>query len=101
MSKLEFLQRPLVVFDPSNKEHRRYYKDYLEYGGWGRCPVRFIVPEDIGMDLPTMIKNQLIEYYLERDLGPIAHYPRADSIPSNEIYLRQEELQRTLRKKIR
>lgn len=69
MSKLEFLQRPLVAFDANNKDHRRYYADFMEYGGWGRCPVRFICPEDYGMDLPTMIKHRLIEYYIEREFG--------------------------------
>jgi len=69
MSRLEYLMRPLVAFDPNNKDHRRYYAEFVEYGGWGRCPVRFIVPEDIGMDLPSMIKNRLIEYYIEREFG--------------------------------
>lgn len=69
MSKLEFLSRPLVAFDPHNKDHRRYYAEFLEYGGWGRCPVRFVCPEDTGMDLPTMIKNNLIHYYVEREFG--------------------------------
>ncbi len=69
MSKLEFLSRPLVAFDPYNKDHRRYYAEFLEYGGWGRCPVRFICPDDYGMDMPTMIKNRLIEYYVDREFG--------------------------------
>ena len=69
MSRLEFLSRPLVAFDPYNKVHRRYWAEFLEYGGWGRCPVRFICPDDTGMDLPTMIKNRLVEYYLEREFG--------------------------------
>jgi hypothetical protein len=69
MSKLEFLSRPLVAFDPHNKDHRRFYAEFLEYGGWGRCPVRFVCPEDTGMDLPTMIKNSLIQYYIEREFG--------------------------------
>ena len=69
MSKLEFLCRPLVAFDPYNKDHRRWYAEYLEYGGWGRCPVRFVCPEDYGMDLPSMIKNSLIEYHVDREFG--------------------------------
>lgn len=69
MSRLEFLSRPLVAFDPHNKDHRRYYAEFLEYGGWGTCPVRFIVPEDVGSDLPSMIKNSLINYYVEREFG--------------------------------
>jgi len=67
MSKLEFFSRPLVAFDPYNKDHRRYYAEFLEYGGWGKCPVRFICPNDIGYDLTIMIRNELIEYYIKKE----------------------------------
>ena len=69
MSKLEYHNRPLVAFDPYNKDHRRYYAEFLEYGGWGRCPVRFICPDDSGSDLTVMIRNILIHYYIEREFG--------------------------------
>jgi hypothetical protein len=69
MSRLEYLARPLVAFDPSNKDHRRYYAEFLEYGGWGSCPVRFICPEDFGVDLPSMIQHSLIYFYVEREFG--------------------------------
>jgi len=69
MSRLEYLARPLVAFDPYNKDHRRYYAEYLEHGGWGRCPVRFICTEDHGDNLPAMIKNSLISYYVDREFG--------------------------------
>lgn len=69
MSKLAFFARPLVAFDPYNKDHRRYYAEFLEYGGWGRCPVQFVCPEDYGMDLPSMIKHRLIAYYVDREFG--------------------------------
>lgn len=58
-----------MAFDPYNKDHRRYYAEFIEYGGWGRCPVRFIVPEDVANDLPSMIKNSLIQYYMDREFG--------------------------------
>ena len=58
-----------MAFDPTNKDHRRYYAEFLEYGGWGSCPVRFICPEDFGMDLPSMIKHRLIQYYIDREFG--------------------------------
>lgn len=89
MSRLEYFSRPLVAFDPSNKQHRRYYADYLEYGGWGTCPVRFVVPEDCGMDLPTMIKNSLVEYYVTKEFpaSKLAE-ERADSLlrAADELY---------------
>lgn len=69
MSKLEFFNRPLVAFDPSNKDHRRYYAEFLENHGWGRCPVRFICTEDHGVDLTVMIKSLLIQYYIDREFG--------------------------------
>jgi hypothetical protein len=69
MSKLEYLARPLVAFDPSDKDHRRYFAEFLEYGGWGSCPVRFICPEDHGIDLPSMIQHSLIYFYVEREFG--------------------------------
>lgn len=67
MSRLEFFCRPLVAFDPSNKEHRRWYYEFVDYGGWGRCPVRFICPDDTGFDLTIMIRNQLVEYYIKKE----------------------------------
>ena len=67
MSRLEFFSRPLVAFDPSNKAHRRYYAEFLEYGGWGTCPVRFLCPEDHGSDLTIMIRNSLVQFYIEKE----------------------------------
>jgi hypothetical protein len=69
MSRLEYFNRPLVAFDPYNKDHRRYYAEFLEKSGWGSCPVRFICPEDSGSDLTVMIKSQLIQYYIDREFG--------------------------------
>jgi hypothetical protein len=69
MSKLEYYGRPLVAFDPYNKDHRRFWAEFLEYGGWGRCPVRFICPDSTGFDLTVLIKNQLVQYYIDREFG--------------------------------
>jgi len=67
MSKLEYYARPLVAFDASNKEHRRFYYQFTETRSWGHCPVRFIVPEATGSDLIKMIQNELIDYYVNRE----------------------------------
>lgn len=58
-----------MAFDPHKKEHRTHYAEFLKKGGWGQCPVRFIVPEDSGGDLIAMIKNSLIAYYIEREFN--------------------------------
>jgi hypothetical protein len=67
MSRLEYFSRPWVAFDADNKEHRRYYAEFLKFNTWGRCPVRFLVTDEYGMDLPTMIRNKLCEYYVEQE----------------------------------
>jgi len=58
-----------VAFDPHNKDHRRYYAEYLEYKGWGMCPVRFICTEDHGDNLPAMIQRIMVDYYVDREFG--------------------------------
>lgn len=66
MSRLAAAGRPWVVFDVHNKEHRRWYAEFERSGTWGRCPVRFQIDEAHG-DLLTMIRNQLVDYYVKRE----------------------------------
>ena len=70
MSRLEFYARPLVAFDPKNKDHRRYYNEFVAYGGWGNCPVRFICPDTTGSDLVKMITDALVDYYVQKEFNP-------------------------------
>lgn len=67
MSKLEYYSRPLVAFDAHNKEHRRHYYTFRQTMSWGKCPVRFIVPDESGWDLISMIQRQLLEYYVDKE----------------------------------
>ena len=102
MSKLEFYSRPLVAFDPSNKQHRRWYYDFLKYQGWGRCPVRFICPDESGMDLTIMIRNMLVEYYVEKEFKGVAQKPHQDKpkkmvVQNRKKRLTDEQLGVTLR----
>lgn len=75
MSVLELSGRPYVVFDPSNKDHRRFYSEFVQHGRWGRCPVRFLVPEDHG-NVITMIQRSLVRYYVEQEFLTVARTPR-------------------------
>jgi hypothetical protein len=68
MSKLELFGRPYIVFDPSDKHHRKFFYQFQETGTWGRCPYRFLVPDDQG-DLVTMIQRSLIHFYVDREFG--------------------------------
>lgn len=66
MSLLHFNSRPWTVFDPANKDHRRWYHAFVTKGGWGRCPYRFIVPESNG-DLISMCQRKLVEWYVANE----------------------------------
>ena len=66
MSILHYKSRPWTMFDPGNKEHRRWHSEFVQHGTWGRCPYRFIVPDEQG-DLITMIQRNLVKYYVERE----------------------------------
>jgi hypothetical protein len=68
MSQLALYGRPWTVFDPSNKLHREWYHEFVKSGTWGKCPVRFVVPEDHG-DLITMMQRNLIKYYVEQEFA--------------------------------
>ena len=66
MSRLAFFGRPWTVFDPANKNHRKYFAEFQAIGSWGHCPVRFVVADDHG-DLVTMIQRRLIDYYVTKE----------------------------------
>lgn len=72
MSKLSFIGRPWVAFDEKNRQHRKWYFEFVKSNSWGRCPVRFIVSDDHG-DLLTMIQRRLNQYYTTKEFGEISH----------------------------
>ena len=63
MSTLHLQSRPWTVFDPDNADHRRYYFEYIKTNTWGKCPVRFVLPDRQG-DLVSMIRRSLIDWYV-------------------------------------
>ena len=69
MSLLQFNSRPWTVFDPSKKDHRRWYHEFVQHGTWGRCPVRFVVADNRG-NLVSMIQQNLVEYYVNQEFKP-------------------------------
>jgi len=75
MSVLELHGRPYVVFDPNDKQHRRFYSEFVRTASWGACPVRFVVPEDHG-DLVTMIQRSLVKHYVEREFPSVVKKPQ-------------------------
>ncbi len=68
MSKLQLYGRPWVVFDPANKDHRRWFANFNKHLSWRDCPVRFVVNEEAG-DLITQIQRELIQFYVDKEFG--------------------------------
>jgi len=62
MSRLAYIGRPWVAFDPEDKQHRKYFAEFQENRTWGKCPIRFIISDDAG-DLLSMMQRRLVEYY--------------------------------------
>ena len=56
----------LVSFDANNVEHRKYFKTFFIQHKWDKESPRFIL-ENPFLDIPTMIKNKLMEYYLKKE----------------------------------
>jgi len=68
MSKLVQAGRPYVAFNPSNKDHRKWFAQFQAQATWSRCPVRFFIDDDAG-DLVTMIQRRLIDFYTTKEFG--------------------------------
>jgi len=81
MSRLEYYNRPLVAFDPMNKQHRAYFNQFLLTRAWGRCPVRFICPDEHGPEgLVGIVSRQLLEYYSRKEFNQKTN-PKKNSKP--------------------
>lgn len=70
MSKIYLMTRPWTEFNAANREHRKYYAEFLQFGNWGRCPVRFVDPSDCG-NLAGAIQRSVAEYYSRKEFGKI------------------------------
>lgn len=66
MTILQVLNRPVVVFDVNNTEHRKWFAQFLKNRSWQGVPVRFIASEVTEVDVGTMTR-QLIQYYANQE----------------------------------
>jgi len=55
-----------VVFDPSNKEHRKAVEAYMKRNAWVDATLRFI--HDTEYDsIPEQVKTKLLQWYLQKE----------------------------------
>lgn len=69
MSKLFVGGRPWVMFDPSKRQHREWFAEFVRNRSWTNCPVRFEVDGEPGS--VETIKRILLEYYSLKEF-PVA-----------------------------
>lgn len=66
MSILELSKKPMVRFDPADKNHRLIFKKFLDNKSWKHSNCQFALDE-VSLDLITMINRDLINYYLKQE----------------------------------
>ena len=58
-------ERQLVVFDPSNPEHRADYALFLKTKSWGKAKYRYNEPKGMIINLLGYIERSLLKYYVD------------------------------------
>lgn len=66
MSILFRNSRPVVAFDVTNQQHRKWYAEFVKYRTWGRCPVQFVA-EVLDQDLVSFINDKMLTHYLSKE----------------------------------
>ncbi len=65
MSFVVYPNRPTVLFDPSNADHRRWLGEFTRNRSWGNCPVKFSTAGS-GNTIAQM-QLRLLQYYTDRE----------------------------------
>lgn len=65
MYSLSKVSRPVVVFDPTNADHRLWLGEFTRKRSWGNCPVKFSTA-GAGNTLAQM-QLKLLEYYTNQE----------------------------------
>jgi hypothetical protein len=59
--------RPVVEFDPSNADHRKWLGDFTRTRSWGNCPVK-LHQSGAGNNVAQM-QLRLLEYYSNQEFN--------------------------------
>lgn len=62
-------QRPVVAYDPANKQHRKYLAEYLRTHSWAKCPYRFVSVDHTGVDHLVSMTNATLSYYISKEFA--------------------------------
>jgi len=66
--------RPLVVFDAANPQHRELYRQFVITGSWKDCPFRFEARDGDGSNnYAATMQRLLVQHYLQQEFGGAAN----------------------------
>jgi len=70
MSILQVRSRPWMVFDVADAQHRAWFYEFAVTGTWAHCPYQFVVPDDHGGDLTSLVQRELSRWYAAQEFAP-------------------------------
>ncbi len=65
-TRLAIATRPVVVFDETDRDHRKLMFNFLKTGTWSKSPIRLVHKDGSSEQLPAMI-GDLVKYYASRE----------------------------------
>lgn len=67
MSFVSYPSRPVVIFDVTDPDHRRWLGEFTKNRSWGKCPVKFNTAGN-GNTLAQM-QLKLLQYYTDKEFN--------------------------------
>jgi hypothetical protein len=61
-------QRPFVVFDAANAEHRGLYNKFLKTRSWKHSTCQWLI-DDSSLDVVHNINRKMIQYYMSQEFS--------------------------------
>ena len=73
-SILRTKQRPTILFDVTDQQHRKWAYDFIKHRTWRDCPVMFALPHSED-NVYSMLMRLMTEYYADKEFG-VAQKPQ-------------------------
>lgn len=63
-------KRPVVLFDATNADHRKWFANFVQNRTWSGCPVHFEATDangNLSQNITVAVANQVAAYYLNQE----------------------------------
>jgi hypothetical protein len=86
-------QRPVVIFDPSNREHRDLFYTFIRTVSWKHCPYQWAIDDD-SLDIVHCINKKLLTYYISQEFVKKPAKPKPRAVASKKNVLKIKDIQK-------